>query len=97
MFPDHGQFAEYYDTLFKHPVGSKAFADLMKGSPKVRKPAVDTVMIASDLLGCTHCNTQLFTQNVEILGKKGWKDIPKLTRHVRLPDGVDLRQVVKPV
>ncbi len=97
MFPDHGQFAEYYDTLFKHPVGSKAFADLMKGSPKVRKPAVDTVMIASDLLGCTHCNTQLLTQNVEILGKKGWKDIPKLTRHVRLPDGVDLRQVVKPV
>ncbi|MGX5831243.1 hypothetical protein [Mesorhizobium sp. 43Arga] len=96
MFPDHEQFAKYYDTLFQHPVDSKPFADLMKGNPKVRKPTLDTVLIGSDLLGCAHCNTQLLTQKVRILGKKGWKDIPKLTRNVRLPDGVDLRQVVKP-
>jgi len=92
MFPDHEQFGKYYDTLFQHPVDSKPFADLMKGNPKVRKPTLDTVLIGSDLLGCAHCKTQLLTQKVQILGKKGWKDIPKLTRNVRLPDGVDLRQ-----
>lgn len=96
MFADHEQFGKYYDTLFLHPVDSKPFADLMKGNPKVRKPALDTVLIGSDLLGCAHCKTQLLAQKVQILGKKGWKDIPKLTRNVRLPDGVDLRQVVKP-
>jgi hypothetical protein len=96
MFPDHDDFARYYDTLFHHPVHSGHFADLMKGNPKIRKPALDTVMIESHLLGCTHCKTQLLTQKVQILGKKEWKDIPKLTRHVRLPDGVDLRPVIKP-
>ncbi|RUX09236.1 hypothetical protein EOA27_24805 [Mesorhizobium sp. M2A.F.Ca.ET.037.01.1.1] len=96
MFPDHGQFAKYYDTLFQHPVDSRPFADLMKGNPKVRKPALGTVLVGSDLLGCEHCKTQLLAQKVQILGKKGWKDIAKLTRNVRLPDGVDLRQVVTP-
>lgn len=96
MFPDHAEFGRYYDTLFQHPVDSEHFADLMKSNPKIRKPSLDTVMIGSDLLGCTHCKTQLLTQKVQILGKKGWNDIPKLTRHVRLPDGVDLRPVVKP-
>lgn len=96
MFPDHDDFARYYDTLFHHPVHSGHFADLMKGNPKIRKPALDTVMIELHLLGCTHCKTQLLTQKVQILGKKEWKDIPKLTRHVRLPDGVDLRPVIKP-
>ncbi|MBW8909078.1 MAG: hypothetical protein JF620_08665 [Mesorhizobium sp.] len=96
MFSDHDLFAKHYDSLFQHPVGSKPFADLMRANPKIRKPAVDTVMMGSELLGCAHCKTQLLTQKVQILGKKGWKDIPKLTRQVRLPDGVDLRQVVKP-
>ena len=96
MFSDHDLFAKHYDSLFQHPVDSKPFADLMRANPKIRKPALDTVLVGSDLLGCTHCKTQLLTQKVQILSKKGWKDIPKLTRQVRLPDGVDLRQLVKP-
>jgi len=97
MFPNHDEFANYYDTLFQHPMNSRKFYELMRSNPKIRKPALDTVMIESHLLGCAYCKTQLLTQSVQILGKTKWNDIPKLTRRVRVPDGLDLLPRIKSI
>lgn len=92
---DRDAFSAYYDNLFDHPVDTQGFADWMHYDPDAKHIGEGTILTTSSLKGCPHCKTQVVEQRVQIFGGKDWKDVPKLSRNVAIPDGVDLRSVFK--
>jgi hypothetical protein len=84
--------APYYDVLFKHPVDGSEFAELIR-SNAVAKVAKGVLQIKTALLGCIKCKAQLVDERVQIYNGRDWKDLDKLHRRVRIPEGVDLRSV----
>lgn len=82
----------YYDTLFQHPVDGPEFAELIRSSA-FAKAAKGVVQIKTALLGCIECKAQLVDEQVQIYNGRDWKDLDKLHRRVRIPEGVDLRSV----
>lgn len=94
QFSTQEEFGQAYDTLFKHPVDSPGFGEVLRWSPrpKGQKAVAGTIQTTSTLKGCSHCGDQQVHQAVSVLNKKGeWADVPQFKRAVRIPEGVDLR------
>ncbi|MNY73264.1 hypothetical protein D3C86_2120150 [compost metagenome] len=64
---------------------------------KGEKIVKGTVQAETILRGCPHCHTQRISQEVKVRGEKEFRDVPQLTRHIRIPDGIDLKPVLKVV
>lgn len=96
-FSTQDELATYYDGLFQHSVDTQEFADLMHWSPRpFGSKVVKGVFTAETTLhGCPHCKEQVISQEVKIMGDRDWQTLPKLTRAVRMPAGIDLRPVFR--
>jgi hypothetical protein len=94
-FSTQSDFTQYYDTLFQHPFHSRAFAESMRRETQVGHSKKGTTAADSTLRLCPHCKTQTLSQEVKVLGHTEWKVVPQLTRHVRIPDGIDLQPVFR--
>ncbi|ARQ08538.1 hypothetical protein NXC12_CH00446 [Rhizobium etli] len=98
IFSTQEDFTRYYDNLFEVPVDGPHFAQLMKWQPgKGDKIVKGTIQTQTTLRGCPNCHTQRISQEVKVCGDKEFRDVPQLTRHIRIPDGIDLKPVVKAV
>ncbi|MDK4730148.1 hypothetical protein [Rhizobium phaseoli] len=98
IFSTQEDFTRYYDNLFEVPVDGPHFAQLMKWQPgKGDKIVKGTIQTQTTLRGCPNCHTQRISQEVKVCGDKEFRDVPQLTRHIRIPDGIDLKLVVKAV
>ncbi|WP_457586614.1 hypothetical protein [Ensifer canadensis] len=98
MFSSQEDFSTYYDNLFEVPVDGPHFAQLMQWEPgKGEKIVKGTVQAETILRGCPHCHTQRISQEVKVRGEKEFRDVPQLTRNIRIPDGIDLKPVLKVV
>jgi hypothetical protein len=95
QFNNQGEFAQYYDTVFRHPVDTPGFAEWMRWQPYQQPLKPGSILCITTLRGCAHCKTQLMSQDVKVFGGKQWRDVPKLTRHVGVPGGSDIRPVFK--
>ncbi|SRR6266567_3426308 len=95
-FNNQEEFGQYYDTVFQHPVDTDGFAEWMQWQPHEGKTKPGSILAVTTLRGCPHCKTQMISQEVKVLTAREWKDVPQLTRHIRIPDGIDLRPVFKP-
>jgi hypothetical protein len=89
------EFSLYYETVFQHPVDSPGFAEWMQWQPHQGKTKPGSILAVTTLRGCPHCKTQMISQDVKVMTAKEWKDVPELTRHIRIPDGIDLKPVFK--
>src|SRR5665213_3340124 len=96
-FATQDELVTFYDGLFQHPVDTQEFADLMHWQPRLPKSkTVKGMFLAeSTLHGCPHCKQQAISQEVKIMGDRDWQTLPKLTRAVRMPDGIDMRPVFR--
>jgi hypothetical protein len=95
-FNNQDEFGQYYDTVFQHPVDTDGFAEWMRWQPHEGKTKAGSILAVTTLCGCPHCKTQLISQEVKVMTAHDWKDVPQLTRHIRIPDGIDLRPVFTP-
>lgn len=95
-FNDQEEFAKYYDTVFQHSIDTPSFAEWMQWQPHQGKTKPGSILCITMLRGCPRCKMQLISQGVKVMTAKEWKDVPTLTRHIRIPHGIDLRPVFKP-
>jgi hypothetical protein len=83
----------YFDTVFTLPLDSTDFAELIKSQATVAKPEQGALLIATELMGCPNCKTQLVEEKVQAFNGKEWKAVDKLDRRISIPAGVDLSVV----
>ena len=85
-------FTAFYENFVRHPVDSPEFAQLLlQSTPLGLNAPKGALAVQSDLRVCPRCAEQVVVQRVRSKEEKGWEWVPKLTRLVTLPAGVDLR------
>lgn len=89
-FAEQEEFANHYDSLFRGPVDAPEFVELMQGYPNKGSVVTGTILSTYTLRGCPACKVQRISQEVKIRGKEDWSEIPTLSRHVRIPAGINL-------
>jgi hypothetical protein len=98
LFSKQEDFTRYYDTVFEVPVDGPDFVTLMTWQQgKGEKVVKGTVQCETTLRGCPHCKTQRIFQEIKVWDEKEFRDVPQLTRHLRIPDGIDLVSAFKAV
>ncbi|MBB6220250.1 hypothetical protein [Rhizobium leguminosarum] len=98
LFSKQEDFTRFYDTVFEVPVDGPDFVTLMKWQQEKDEKAVrGTIQSETTLRGCPHCKTQRISQEIKVWGEKEFRDVPQLTRHLRIPDGIDLTSAFKTV
>jgi hypothetical protein len=80
----------YYDRLFTVPVDSPDFAALIKSEAKVEKVAKGNLQFETSLLSCPACKAQMIEESVKGYNGSEWKDLNKLDRRVKIPQGIDV-------
>ena len=90
FFSEQDDFGRYYDQLFNYGVDGPEFKSLLQWSPKEGKSEKGNIQVQSILRRCPSCKEEFMTQEVKVFAKDGWKDVPKLTRHVSMPTGVSV-------
>ncbi len=87
-------FAEYYDNIFQHPFDLENFAKKIKQVFSA-KPSKGAILLEEKLHGCPQCKSQMVSNKVKVYNGESWNDVNKLTRHILMPNDVNLVDVFK--
>jgi hypothetical protein len=95
MFSDADSGAEYFDTLFTHPVDGQEFAEMIRKDCQVLKPQKGALSIHTSLLECSNCKDQIIEEEVQIFTGTDWKEMRNLKRRVKIPTGISIAHIFR--